>query len=350
MTAHYKLDKRSIMNKAKKLHKAASKKQQKIAELLENPAIWQVANHTAHTSNATQSSDEKTSVSTGFKSLNTALTQQGWPLGQLIECLTPSNTRGELALFLPAIQQLNQHSQRPIVLIAPPYIPNKAVWEGYMTSENNKVTSTPLWFIRSKNLNEQLWATEQTLQSGCASTVICWLNGEKIRPIELKKLQLASRQHSHSLSIIMRNSDAQSQPSPATLRLCLAPYLRPALNRPMANNLKANNQVQVKKPVNTASKVVAPQSNPLAHKYRSLHAQRPTPAATPPTDLAITIIKQAGSWQRKEILIPWHRNLQRAVMPVSQWPYHQSGQTSFATAAKSSQPSIAVASAKHTDV
>lgn len=260
--------------------------------LLEHPALWQAAQHNPLTSNNTEAADNNT-VNTGFKSLDTLLSQGGWPLGQLIECLNQQPGNGELDLFFPAIKKLQQSSTQssiqpsiqrqnkaprktptantntlPIILIAPPYLPCLEAWQ-------QQLQQTPLlWCVKANNIPDRLWAAEQALQSNSASVVMLWLYGnsnhkqENIQTAQLRRLQLAAKK-SRSLVVVLRDIQAQRQHSPAPLRLSLTPVSK-----------------------------------------------------SQQTVLSVNIIKQPGHWGGQQTHIPWHSRLQYRSPPAEQWPVY----------------------------
>lgn len=248
-----------------------------IDALLEHPALWQAA-HCSGTS-PTANTLSPAIVSSGFKGLDKLLSRGGWPLGQLIECLGPQPCHGELDLFFPAIRKrLAAVNNAPVILIAPPYTPYLEGWQQYIEP------STPLWCVSTNTFDERLWAAEQILNSNSASVVILWLHPETkkrsahtVKVAQLRRLQLAARR-SDSLVIVMRNKQAQQQPSPAPLRIALHPS-----------------------------------------------------AAARQTVLSVNIIKQAGKWGGQCINIPWHSRLQHPPLPIEQWPVHKTSRQHGAT-------------------
>jgi len=248
-----------------------------INALLEHPALWQAA-QCSGTSPTTHTLSPAI-VSSGFKVLDNLLSQGGWPLGQLIECLGPQPCHGGLDLFFPAIRKrLTTVSNAPVILVAPPHAPYLEGWQQYIEA------STPLWCVSTQTFDERLWAVEQILNSNSASVVILWLYPESkkrsartVKVAQLRRLQLAARR-SDSLVIVMRNQQAQQQPSPAPLRIALQPA-----------------------------------------------------AAARQTVLSVKIIKQAGKWGGQRINIPWHSRLQHPPLPVEQWPVHRSSRQDSTT-------------------
>jgi len=269
-------------------HALKKDKQSKINDLLNSSTLWRASHSLSAQYNEQEGKQPGNSVSTGFRQIDQQLACGGWPLGQFIECLSPGQppgqfpgqppdrpssiqrTQGSLYLFLPAIQQLNKAFHKdspPVVLIAPPFTP---YLPGWLLPAHNSV-----WMIHTNNINELLWATEQTLRSNCATVVISWLNNVSLRMTQLRKLQLAAR-CSQSLFIGIRDLCHKDQPSPAALRLTLSP--------------------------------------------------RKNKAAT---QLEVGILKQSGQWGGQRVSINWHSRLQQEAMPVAQWPVHHPMQETF---------------------
>ena len=67
---------------------------------------------------------------------------------------------------------------------------------------------------------QALWATEQCLRAGCLSAVLCW--PQKVDDRALRRLQVAA-ESGQALVFAFRDARAAAQPSPAALRLQLAP-------------------------------------------------------------------------------------------------------------------------------
>ena len=160
--------------------------------------------------------------------------------------------QGALHLFLPAIRQLAS-KKRPIILVAPPYVPYLPGWH----INTDSTQASPLWVVSPDTTTHLLWACEQILQSNSASTVLIWLNplkkqqhGESqkknhyhLRSVHLRKLQLAARR-SQSLVVALRDINNQQKSSPAPLRICLEPtnkkhaYKYTSLNNPVAGAVR----------------------------------------------------------------------------------------------------------------
>ncbi|MBT8138882.1 MAG: hypothetical protein KJP25_03870 [Gammaproteobacteria bacterium] len=269
--------------------------------LLQHPGLWRASN-TLHARNAAGNV-----LGTGFRQLNNLLHAGGWPIGNVVECLSPlakipcnshgasqGISQGALQLFLPALQQ-HAPSGKPVVLVAPPHIPYLPGWPINATND----TGMPaLWVVAPPDAASLLWSAEQILQSNSASAVFIWLEQSTVRQsflqnvqakqtrprlnsTALRKLQLAARQ-SESLVVVFREAGALQQPSPAPLRLLVKPVA-------------------------------------IARGAQAAHGAQ----QTKDTQLEVHIAKQPGGWGGQQTRVSWHSRLQRPVMPAANWPVYQ---------------------------
>ena len=136
----------------------------------------------------------------------------GWPLGSLIEILTQARGSGELALVAPALAGLT--TQRPIVLLNPPGMPNALAWQQW------NVASQRLWWIHPKCLSDTWWSAETVLRSQAFAALLAWV--DPIDDQALRRLH-ASVQDTNTLTFLFRPSACATQFSPCPLRLALTP-------------------------------------------------------------------------------------------------------------------------------
>lgn len=238
--------------------------------LLQHPKLWRASNTLQRVSGASSAAHAVDVLDTGYRQLNEALYSGGWPLGNLLECLSPLTRagigQGPLQLFLPALQN---PAQRPVVLVSPPHIPFLPGWP-LLHGNGEHAKLPPLWVVTPADNKQLLWASEQILQSNSASAVFIWLEQPRqLRSVYLRKLQLAARQ-GEALAVLFRGADALQQPSPAPLRLLIEPV-----------------------------------------------------ASAQGMQLEVTIAKQPGGWGGQQTRIAWHSRLQRPVMPAARWPVHR---------------------------
>ncbi len=148
----------------------------------------------------------------GFAGLDALLPDGGWPRGTLVEILVGGPGRGGLDLILPALARLSRGS-RWIALVAPPLSPYAPGWAGA------GLELSRLLLVRAPDGCEGLWALEQALRSGACSAVLGWPG--RVETPSLRRLQLAA-QTGQATGFLFRPETAQTDPSPAPLRLQVA--------------------------------------------------------------------------------------------------------------------------------
>src|SRR5579864_5066054 len=169
---------------------------QKLARLLEHPAIWRGS-----------SAVQRPGLSTGFAALDEQLPDKGWPRTGLIEILVSRFGSGELYLLMPALAALTRAAAaRWCVWVAPPLMPfAPALASQGIVLERVAVVSGA----------HPLWAFEQALGSGACDAALAW--ARRPQPRELRRLQLAA-ERGHTLGVLFRPRRADRQPSAAVLR------------------------------------------------------------------------------------------------------------------------------------
>jgi protein ImuA len=155
-------------------------------------------------------------LATGYGSLDAALRQGGWPLGNTIELLSDGCGLGSMGLFLPAMEALSEQG-RWQVFIAPPYIPYAPLLEA------RGIDTQQVLLVHPQNREDLLWSTEQALRSTTSSAVFSWLGAHDYRYAELRKLQLAAAS-GDSLAVLFRPNRAADNHAPAGLRLQMREY------------------------------------------------------------------------------------------------------------------------------
>ncbi|TAM97725.1 MAG: translesion DNA synthesis-associated protein ImuA [Rhodanobacteraceae bacterium] len=149
---------------------------------------------------------------TGWPELDAVLPTRGWPEAALSEILIPVDGVGELRLALPTLARLTQHGER-VVVVAPPYVPYAPAWQaaGVDWRHISIVAAPP---------EERAWAMEQCLRSGSCAAVLGWLPDADDRM--LRRLQVAA-DTGRALGFLFRDRTALGNPSPAALRIEVAP-------------------------------------------------------------------------------------------------------------------------------
>ena len=150
---------------------------------------------------------------TGFAALDAELPGGGWPAGALIELLADRPGVGELSLLLPLLGATP--SARWIVCIAPPLLP----YAPALASAG--VPLSRLLVVRPERREDLLWAARQALLSGSCACVLAW--PQRIDNAALRRLQLAAEESATPL-FLFRHASVAAQPSPAVLRIALAPH------------------------------------------------------------------------------------------------------------------------------
>lgn len=149
---------------------------------------------------------------TGWPDLDAALPARGWPEAALAEILLPADGVGELRLVLPTLARLTQAGER-VVVVAPPYVPYAPAWQA--AGVDLRCVS-----IIDAQPGEHAWALEQCLRAGCCAAVLGWLAQADDRT--LRRLEVAAAS-GRALGFVFRDRAALGNPSPAALRIEVAP-------------------------------------------------------------------------------------------------------------------------------
>ncbi|MDO8249250.1 MAG: translesion DNA synthesis-associated protein ImuA [Rhodoferax sp.] len=149
-------------------------------------------------------------VATGHPALDAQLPGGGWPVGAISEILQGHSGQGEWRLLLPALTRAVHAAPGPVVLVGAPHVPfGPGLWaQGF---EARRL----LWVTESAPA-ARLWAAEQALRCAEVVAVLAWL--PQVRAEQLRRLQMAAQEHS-KLLFVLRPAQAQSESSPAVLRL-----------------------------------------------------------------------------------------------------------------------------------
>ena len=146
-------------------------------------------------------------VSTGHAALDAQLPGGGWPVGALVEILQAHSAQNEWRLLLPALARCGTG---PVVLVGAPHMPF-----GPGLSAQGLAPERLLW-IRASTPAARMWACEQALRCAQVDAVLGWL--PQARADQLRRLQMAAGDHG-KLLLVMRPARAQTESSPAVLRL-----------------------------------------------------------------------------------------------------------------------------------
>lgn len=156
--------------------------------------------------------------STGYAALDAELPGGGWPVGALTEVLQDTGIHQEWRLLLPA---LVCSGTAAVVLVGAPHAPMAP-----SLAARGLAPSRLLW-VAAEACAGRLWATEQALRCADVDAVLLWLSpAMAVRPDQLRRLQMAATEFG-KLLFVMRPLRAQSEASPATLRLEVSPPAAP---------------------------------------------------------------------------------------------------------------------------
>jgi cell division inhibitor SulA len=183
---------------------------QALATVLRHPAVWRAQQHMR------QSMEGSQGISTGFAALDQVLPEAGWPIS-LTELLVNEMGAGELSLLTPALRTITAEG-RGIALIGAPYLPQARAWQAA------GIPLERLLVVDTVGL-DVLWSAEQTLRSGECGAVLVWgqAAGRALNHRALQRLQLAAST-GNAACFLYRSLDAETNPSPAPLRLRLTPH------------------------------------------------------------------------------------------------------------------------------
>lgn len=150
-------------------------------------------------------------LASGHAHLDTELPGGGWPVGTLVDLLTPHAGVGEVRLLQPALTSLGA---RPIFFVSPPHCPSM------QALANWGVPTGGLHLVEPQTLADALWSTEQILRAGTAGALLFWQ--PQVRSEALRRLHLAA-QTSETAFFMIRPLNAANLASPSPLRLRLEP-------------------------------------------------------------------------------------------------------------------------------
>ncbi len=174
-----------------------------LAQILQRPDVWR---------GDALAAAPLPGLASGFAELDAELPGHGWPRNGLAEILVEQNGLGELTLLLPMLARLSAEELAWVIFVAPPHLLHAPALEA------GGVALSRLLIVGSPG-RDAAWACERALETEGVGTVVAWL--PEIRPVQLRRLQMAAEQR-HTLLCAFRPSTAAQQASPAPLRLALA--------------------------------------------------------------------------------------------------------------------------------
>lgn len=176
---------------------------QPLYELLHHPQIWR----------ASEQNNQAKTIATGHAQLDACLPGGGWPAEALSEVMLDHCGRGELRLLLPALVQLSQQDDgRCLIWVAPPWVPYAPALAAA------GIDLQRLLIVHAASEDEVMWATEQSLRSGCSAAVLSWSTHTTVAG--LRRLQFAAAEGG-TPGFLFRPTHVVGNASPAALRLLL---------------------------------------------------------------------------------------------------------------------------------
>ena len=148
---------------------------------------------------------------TGERALDAELPGGGWPVGALIEILQPAGVHSEWRLLLPALARCGSGA---VVLVGSPWVP----FAPSLAAQG--LQPQRLLWVKAQSMAQRLWSAEQSMRCADVDAALVWLSCA-VRSDQLRRLQMAAAEHS-KLLFVMRPSQAQTQASPAVLRVHLS--------------------------------------------------------------------------------------------------------------------------------
>jgi cell division inhibitor SulA len=171
--------------------------------LLQHPWLWR----------GDQLAPADDAVASGFARLDRELPGGGWPRAALTELLCDAQGIGELHLLVPALRRLAQAGEW-IALVAPPHTPYAPAFAG------RGIDPARVIVVEAAEDRHRWWAAEQVLRSNSAGALLFW--PKAVGDQRARRLQLAA-QEGKTLAFLFAPTARAAQPSPAPLRLRLAP-------------------------------------------------------------------------------------------------------------------------------
>ena len=161
--------------------------------------------------------DAGTVSSTGFARLDRELPGQGWPHRAVTEILCSSYGIGDVRLIAVAIAA-GQAQGQVAMLVNPPALLQA---RGLVALGIDLRQLVVLGSAIPLRPDDVCWSLEQALKSKCAGPLVGWLPPRL--PIErVRRLQLAAHGHDQ-VAMLFRDRAQRDRPSPAPLRLAIAP-------------------------------------------------------------------------------------------------------------------------------
>ncbi len=133
----------------------------------------------------------------------------GWPQYGVIELQT-ANGIGELRLLAPFLSAMTTTQQLIMFINAPSIINSQML-------AFNDIEPSAAVMINTNDDSQQLWSAEQSLHSGCVSTVVLWQ--QQFSSCQIKRLKLAAKAGGSRLIVIRPPNQLNALPVNLTLAL-----------------------------------------------------------------------------------------------------------------------------------
>lgn len=240
------------------------------SNLLSHPQLWRAGELNRFANSATKNGRNgensrnsiRNGISSGYAKLDAQLPGGGWPRAGLAEVLHAQPGLGELRLLAPALADLSEEQDRWIAWINPPAIPYAPALGRF------GIRTDRLLMIHPKNHADALWAAEQAARSGTCSAVLIWLDENRLKHAETRRLQVAAKQ-GNSLACLFRSTQAARHASAAELRLHLH------------------------NPLNTGNAGTQP-AKPESVEPQSFNSQKATGSSY--SNMQVDVLKRRGGW------------------------------------------------------
>lgn len=147
-------------------------------------------------------------LDTGYKEINQALLQGGWPKSTLIEICQKGLQQQEWLVFLPVVKAALGY----VILLNPPAIPFcQAFIQAGIDLERVLV-------VQVNNKSDFLASFKELARTQACDLLFAWQQHQQLSYTELRKCLLATND-SAGVCVLFRSEHAQQQSSPAVLRL-----------------------------------------------------------------------------------------------------------------------------------
>lgn len=150
----------------------------------------------------------QTALGSGYKVINAALLNGGWPKSSLIEVCQKGLQLQEWLLFLPTLKTASGY----IVLLNPPAIP---FCQAFVQAN---IDLDHIVIVETNHKADFLASFAELARTEACEALFAWQQNQVLSYTELRKCLLATNEGA-GLCVLFRPENAQQQSSPAVLRL-----------------------------------------------------------------------------------------------------------------------------------